>query len=97
MEWSVPIGTVRGTVIRLHPPAEAVLEDAQVGLPRVSGQDHLTAAEAASGAADQPLALQTYTSWAWVEEYKWHGEYVLSAVEIAGPNFTVLGFIENAF
>ena len=36
-------------------------------------------------------------AWGWVEETKWHGEYVLSAVEIAGPNFTVLGFIENVF
>jgi len=56
------------TPVRLHPPAEAVLEDAEVGLPRVSGRDHLSAAEAASGAADQPLALQTYTSWGWSEE-----------------------------
>jgi len=54
--------------VRLRPPALAILDDAQVGLPRVSGRDHLTAAEAAGGAADQPLALQTYTSWGWTEE-----------------------------
>lgn len=37
------------------------------------------------------------TAWAWVDENKYRGEYVLSAVEIAGPNFTVLGFIENVY
>ncbi len=31
----------------------------------------------------------------WVEEYKWQGEYVLSAIEITGSNFTVLSFIEH--
>lgn len=33
----------------------------------------------------------------WVEESKWHGEYVLSAVEIAGNTFSVMGFIENIY
>jgi Holliday junction resolvase-like predicted endonuclease len=36
-------------------------------------------------------------AWLWVEESKWRGEYVLSAVEVAGPKFTIMGFIENAF
>jgi putative endonuclease len=36
-------------------------------------------------------------AWAWVDEYKWRGEYVLSAVEIAGPKFSIMGFIENVF
>lgn len=36
-------------------------------------------------------------AWTWVDESKWRGEYVLSAVEIAGPKFTVIGFIENVF
>ncbi len=36
-------------------------------------------------------------AWSWVEEYKWHGEYVLSAVDIAGSDFAVLSFIENVF
>lgn len=31
----------------------------------------------------------------WVEEYKWHGDYQLSAIEIAGTDFVVLSFIEN--
>lgn len=36
-------------------------------------------------------------AWLWVDETKWRGEYVLSAVEITGPQFTILGFIENVF
>lgn len=36
-------------------------------------------------------------AWAWVDENKWHGEYVLSAVEIAGKHYSVIGFIENAY
>ena len=36
-------------------------------------------------------------AWTWVSEYKWRGEYVLSAMEIAGPGFTVLSFVENVF
>ncbi|HSX36793.1 MAG TPA: YraN family protein [Patescibacteria group bacterium] len=31
----------------------------------------------------------------WVEEYKWRGDYQLSAIEIAGRNFVILSFIEN--
>jgi putative endonuclease len=36
-------------------------------------------------------------AWTWVGEYKWRGEYVLSAIELAGPGFTVLGFVEDVF
>ena len=36
-------------------------------------------------------------AWLWVDELKYKGEYVLSAVEITGPDFTVMSFIENAF
>jgi len=36
-------------------------------------------------------------AWAWVDEYKWHGEYVLSAVELSGPDFAVISFIDNVF
>jgi hypothetical protein len=49
-------------------PASAILSDAQIGLPRVGGRDHLIASEAASLDVDQAAALQTYTSWGWVEE-----------------------------
>ena len=37
-------------------------------------------------------AAETY-----VEEYKYRGEFVLSAIEIAGRDFAVISFIENAF
>ncbi len=33
----------------------------------------------------------------WVQEYKWRGEYALAAVEIAGADFTVMNFIDNAY
>lgn len=36
-------------------------------------------------------------AWAWVEETKWRGEYVLSAIELAGTDFAVMSFIENVF
>ncbi len=52
----------------LRPPALAILADAQVGLPRTSGRDHLTLAEAARDQPDQPGALHLYRSWGWVEE-----------------------------
>ena len=53
-----------------------------------SGLDAITATK---------LKQMRRAAWTWVEESKWHGEYVLSAVEIAGPNYAVLGFIENVF
>lgn len=31
----------------------------------------------------------------WVEEYKWHGNYQLSAIEVAGKEYVILSFIEN--
>ncbi len=36
-------------------------------------------------------------AWTWVDEYKWRGEYMLSAIELAGRQFTVLSFVENVF
>lgn len=33
----------------------------------------------------------------WVDETKWRGEFVLSAIEVSGPDFIIMGFIENAF
>ncbi len=46
-----------------------------------------------------PTKLQQMrrAAWAWVEETEWRGEYVLSAIELAGPDFTVMSFIENVF
>ena len=31
----------------------------------------------------------------WVDESKWHGEYVLSAIDIQGRDFAIMGFVEN--
>jgi putative endonuclease len=36
-------------------------------------------------------------AWVWVDEYKGRGQYVLSAIELAGPGFAVLSFIEDIF
>jgi putative endonuclease len=36
-------------------------------------------------------------AWFWVDESKWRGEYMLSAIELAGPDFAVISFIENVF
>ena len=41
------------------------------------------------------LRQMQFAAETWVEEYKWHGDYQLSAIEIAGRDFVVLGFIEN--
>lgn len=43
------------------------------------------------------LTRMRRAAWVWVEETKWRGEYVLSAVEVTGPDFTVLSFVENVF
>ena len=33
----------------------------------------------------------------WVGEYKWRGEYALAAIEIAGADYMVMNFIDNAY
>lgn len=33
----------------------------------------------------------------WVTETKWTGQYQLSAVELAGPEFSVMNFIEDVY
>jgi hypothetical protein len=61
--------------VQLRDPAAAILADSDVGLTRTAARDHLTAAEAASLDVDQSAALQTYTSWGWIEEStrSWRG------------------------
>lgn len=41
------------------------------------------------------LRQMRYAADTWVDEYKWHGPYVLSAVEIAGRDYVVMSFIED--
>jgi putative endonuclease len=53
-----------------------------------SGLDAITASK---------LKQMRRAAWLWIDESKWPGEYVLSAVEIASANFSVIGFIENVF
>lgn len=36
-------------------------------------------------------------AWLYVDETKWRGEYMLSAIELAGSQFAVIGFIDNAY
>ena len=43
------------------------------------------------------LKRMQQAAWTWVDEYKWRGEYMLSAIELGGSKFTVMGFIENVF
>ncbi|HMH31331.1 MAG TPA: YraN family protein [Methylomirabilota bacterium] len=53
-----------------------------------SGLDAITATK---------LKQMQRAAWTWVDESKWHGEYLLSAVEIAGKEFAVISFVENVF
>jgi uncharacterized protein (TIGR00252 family) len=43
------------------------------------------------------LKKMRHAAWTWADEYKWRGEYVLSAIELGGSKFAVMGFIENVF
>jgi len=33
----------------------------------------------------------------WIQEEKYQGEYSLAAIELAGPTFAIMNFIDNAF
>lgn len=37
------------------------------------------------------------SAWYWTEETEWHGPYQNSAIEVEGPDYQILSFIENAF
>lgn len=39
----------------------------------------------------------TYAAEIWAQETKWNGPYQLAAIELAGPDFAVLSFIDNAY
>lgn len=43
------------------------------------------------------LKQMRYAAEVWVQETKWHGDYQLSAIELSGPDFAVLGFIDNVY
>jgi putative endonuclease len=50
-----------------------------------SGLEYITAAK---------LRQMAYAARRWVGEYAWRGEYVLSAVEVAGEDYGVTAFID---
>lgn len=33
----------------------------------------------------------------WADDVKWSGDYQLAAIELTGPDFSILQFIDNAF
>ena len=41
------------------------------------------------------LKQMRYAAETWREDNKWNSELLLSAIEIAGPNFAVLSFVEG--
>lgn len=34
---------------------------------------------------------------AWLQDQKWAGPHVLATIEMSGPSYTVMSFVENAF
>jgi hypothetical protein len=54
--------------IATRAPAEVILADADVGLPRVSARDRIGLTQASSEQQNEPLALTEYRQWGWVEE-----------------------------
>lgn len=49
-----------------------------------SGLEYITA---------RKLSQMTRAAESWVQAYNWQGEYILAAIEVAGPNFEVTEFI----
>ena len=43
------------------------------------------------------LKQMQYAANIWLEEHKWTSQSSLAAVEIAGSNFAVMGFIDNVY
>jgi putative endonuclease len=42
----------------------------------------------------QLLQLQK-AAWTWVDETKWNDKYIISSIEVAGPDYVILSFTEN--
>lgn len=43
------------------------------------------------------LRQMAYAAEIYVQETKWHGEYQLAAIELAGDDFAVMGFIDDVY
>ena len=54
--------------VTLRAPVDEILTDADLGLARSGGRDHLGLTQAAEEQQNQPLALVRYRSWGWVDE-----------------------------
>lgn len=53
-----------------------------------SGFEYITASK---------LKQMKFAAEIWVEDVEWTGDYQLAAIELAGPDFSVLQFIDNVF
>lgn len=43
------------------------------------------------------LKQMRFAAQMWVEETEWIGDFQLAAIELSGPNYSVIQFIDNAF
>lgn len=43
------------------------------------------------------LRQMAYAAEVYVQEVKWHGEYQLAAIELAGDDFSVMGFVDDVY
>lgn len=43
------------------------------------------------------LKQMRFASEIWAQEYKWHGPYMLSAIELGGDDFAVMSFVEDIY
>ncbi len=43
------------------------------------------------------LGQMAFAAEIWVQESKWEGPYQLAAIELGGPDYTVMGFIDNVY
>lgn len=43
------------------------------------------------------LKQMAFAAEIWVQEYKWAGAYQLAGIELAGPEYSVMGFIDNVY
>ena len=43
------------------------------------------------------LRQMNFAASSWVQENKWSSDFSLAAVEVAGPSYAIMGFIDNVF
>lgn len=62
-----PSAAPTSAIPAVPPPTRAILSDADVGIVRSFGRDHVTAEEAAAAQPDQVLALTEFSGWGWAD------------------------------